>query len=115
MCASSSEWRVAAELAEILGSMPFRDDTFLHLYHTVPFPQGIGDPRFTYIMTIPPFLMEKMADMLFLDEPLVMLAVIRITAEERRVAFERSSQFVVATLPNELDTWLLDGRMWSRA
>ena len=47
MCVSREEWGLAPELIRVLGIMPFQDDTYLHLYHTVPFPQGVGDLRFT--------------------------------------------------------------------
>lgn len=110
ICATRSEARTAADLLTVLGTMPFRDATFLHLYHTVPFPDGIGDPRFTYVMTIPPFLVEDLVKVAFLGQPLVVMSIIRITAEERQRAAATSSRQVVNSLPDDLETWLLDGR-----
>ena len=60
-------------------------------------------------MTTPPFLVDEFKSLSFLDEPLVMMFVIRITAEEREIAVEQSSQYLIETLPDELDTWLIDG------
>jgi hypothetical protein len=80
MCASASKWDQGAELLQVLGRMPFENDTYLREYHTVPFPQGVGDPKFTYIMTIPPFIKE-LGDLSFLDEPLEVMSVIRITSD----------------------------------
>lgn len=111
MCASASQWDNAAELLQVLGRMPFEDDTFLREYHTVPFPQGVGDPKFTYIMTIPPFLVKELDDLSFLEEPLEVMSVIRITTDEREFAVEHSSRELVDNLPDELGTWLIDGRL----
>ncbi|HEX6045405.1 MAG TPA: suppressor of fused domain protein [Pyrinomonadaceae bacterium] len=110
MCASASQWDSAAELLQVLGRMPFEADTYLREYHTVPFPQGIEDPKFTYIMTIPPFLVKEFDGLSFLDEPLEVMSVIRITSDEREFAVEHSSRELVDNLPDELDTWLIDGR-----
>ena len=110
MCASGKEGRTPAELLQILGTMPFRSATFLHLYHTVPFPDGVGDPRFTYVMTVPPFLVSDLARIEFLGERLLVMSLIRITKGERLRAVEESSQVVVDSLPDVLDTWLIDGR-----
>lgn len=111
MCASASQWDKAAELLQVLGRMPFEDDTYLREYHTVPFPQGVGDPKFTYIMTIPPFLVKELDDLSFLDEPLEVMSVIRLTPDEREFAVEYSSRELVDNLPDELSTWLIDGRL----
>jgi len=111
MCASASQWDLAADLLQVLGRMPFEDDTYLREYHTVPFPQGVGDLKFTYIMTIPPFLVKELDDLSFLDEPLEMMSVIRITTEEREFAVEYSSRELIDNLPDELGTWLIDGRV----
>ena len=62
-------------------------------------------------MTTPPFLVDELAHLTLLDQPLIMMSVIRITAKEREIAVERSSQYLVDTLPNEVDTWLIDGRL----
>ncbi len=110
MCASSREGKLPGDLLHVLGTMPFQDDTFLHYFHTVPFPEGIGDPRFTYAMTVPPFLCSELAKLDFLGNPLVMMMVIRITAEEQKRAVRTSSEQVVENLPDVLDTWLIDGR-----
>lgn len=109
-CASSKGGRTPAQLLNVLGTMPFRSATFLHLYHTVPFPDGVGDPRFTYTMTVPPFLVGALARLKFLGERLLVMSLIRITEGERQRAVEESSQVVVDSLPDVLDTWLIDGR-----
>jgi hypothetical protein len=110
VCCSHSADAIWAELLRVLGTFPFGARTCLHAYHTVPFPDGLGDPRFTYAMTIPPFVKPELADLRFLGEPLVVLSVIRITADERNMAVRTSSQSVVESLPDTLETWLIDGR-----
>jgi hypothetical protein len=111
MCASASQWDQAAELLQVLGRMPFEDDTYLRQYHTVSFPQGVRDPKFTYIMTTPPFLVKELDYLSFLDEPLEVMSVIPITSDEREFAVEYSSRELVDNLPDELGTWLIDGRL----
>jgi hypothetical protein len=110
MCCSGSEAAIWPELLRVLGTFPFRCSTFLHPYHTVPFPDGVGEPRFTYVMTTPPFLVSNLAKARFLGEPLLVMSTIRITEAERQLAVEESSRTLVERLPDELDTWLIDGR-----
>ncbi len=98
------------ELLRVLGTFPFRCSTFLHTFHTVPFPAGVGDPRFEYVMTVPPFLTPDLAGVQFLGKPLLVMSLIRITAAERERAVVGSSRTVVNGLPDVLDTWLIDGR-----
>ncbi len=110
VCCARSEAPAWPELLRVLGTFPFRCSTFLHLYHTVPFPEGVADSRFPYVMTIPPFLASDLARARFLGEPLLVMSVIRITEEECNRAVARSSRTLVNELPDELDTWLIDGR-----
>jgi hypothetical protein len=114
VCCSRSQADDWPELLRVLGTFPFRSATFLHTYHTVPFPNGVGDPRFTYIMTVPPFLTPDLAKVQFLGEPLLVMAVMRITGGERDRAVVESSRRVVDSLPDLLDTWLIDGRVGTR-
>lgn len=108
-CCCRSPSPAWAELLRVLGTFPFRARTFLHVYHTVPFPDGIGERRFTYVMTIPPFLSPKLHGLSFLGHPLLSMGVIRITEDDRDLAIQNSSQYLVDRLPDELDTWLIDG------
>lgn len=110
-CFAKTEDPVWADLLHCLGTFPFRTATFLHTHHTVPFPDGIGDPRFTYALTIPPFLAPGLAQARFLGDSLLVMSVIRITAEERQSAVSTSSRQLVDSLPDTLDSWLIDGRL----
>lgn len=110
-CCARSESAIWPELLRVLGTFPFRASTFLHLYHTIPFPKGVGDQRFTYVMTIPPFLLSDLAKCCFLGEPLLVMSLIRITEAERNLAVKQSSSILVDMLPDLLDTWLIDGRL----
>jgi hypothetical protein len=111
VCYSGSESARWPELLRTLGTFPFRCSTFLHAYHTVPFPEGVGDARFTYVMTVPPFLTPDLAGVQFLGAPLLVMSVVRITGPERERAVAESSKTVVDSLPDNLDTWLIDGRV----
>ena len=62
-------------------------------------------------MTIPPFLVKELDGLSFLNEPLEVMSVIRITPDEREFAVEYSSRELVDNLPDELGTWLIDGRL----
>lgn len=93
-----------------MATFPFRARTFLHCYHTVPWPGGVGSPRFTYIMTIPPFTTPELSRISFLGQELLVMSLIRITDEERQKAVEEGSRVLVDSLPDILDTWLIDGR-----
>lgn len=109
-CFARAEAPVWAELLRTLATFPFRCGTFLHAYHSVPFPLGVVDPQFTYALTIPPFLASDLADARFLGEPLVVMSLICITSEERNRTMAQSSRTLVDDLPDMLDTWLIDGR-----
>ncbi|MFN0199106.1 MAG: suppressor of fused domain protein [Planctomycetaceae bacterium] len=103
----SQDW---PDLLNIMGVFPFKEDTFLHNYNTVPFPDGIGDPKFTYAATVPPYLEPRLANLEFLGARLYIFMVIRITDAERGFAVETSTVSLVNELPDVLDTWLIDGR-----
>lgn len=109
-CFTRAEDSLWADLLVTLGTFPFRCNTFLHLHHTVPFPDGVGDHRFPCTLTIPPFLAPGLFDARFLGGPLLVISVIRITAQERDYAVAHSSRALVDALPDALDTWLVDGR-----
>ena len=110
MCATRESSASAPDLLQVLATFPFRCDTFLHLYHTVPFPEGVENPAFTHVMTIPPFLVPDLAKARFLGERLVLMSIIVITDQERESAVREGSEALVERLPDLLDTWLIDAR-----
>ena len=102
---------VAPAVLFTLGKMPFAFRTFLHHYHSVPFPQGLPVEPYTYALLIPPFLAEGLRSFpLFPGQTVTLLQVIPITASERKYAVKYGSREFVAQLPDLLSSWLFDGR-----
>jgi hypothetical protein len=102
---------VAPAVLHTLGKMPFEFSTFLHYYHTIPFPQGLPAEPYTFAFLIPPFLAENLrAFPLGSGQTVTLLQVIPITAKERDYAVKHGSRALVEQLPDLLSTWLFDGR-----
>jgi hypothetical protein len=115
LAATSGDNPLAAQLLRVLGQVPFSAPTFLHYYHTVPFPQGVLAPQFKSVLLIPPFLASNLATFELLPgESVLLLQVIAITESERKFAMAKGSEKLVEELPDDLSTWLLDGRAMGR-
>lgn len=103
--------REVPEYLRVLGEYPFDERTFLSANHTIPIPNHIIGSSHPFVMLIPPFLLEKAHSFDLNNNVVFTISGICITEEERNLAVRNSSEELINGLPDELDTWLLDGRI----
>ena len=94
----------------IIGQFPFEYETFLGANHTIALAPGLAGEPFTHAILVDPFLVPEARAFQLDGKTVFTICMAAISESERAFAIEHSSGALLDSLPDQLETWLLDGR-----
>jgi hypothetical protein len=98
------------QIVRLLAEFPFDEATFIYYYHTIPLPTILYDKVLEHGTITPPFLVPDLDVIRKGKDEVKIFAINSISENEREMAIKSGSQKLLDDLPDELETWLIDGR-----